>query len=137
MGTNYYLQKKVNRDGRRRDVHICKTSYGWYPHLQGYTHNSPGEYPIITSWFDWKRFLRQEIKRNDGLIFNEYDELLSFDEFLSAIEGWQKTAAASDWRNPFNFENRKELNPYGLSPEEKKEEWLDPEGYWLSSRDFS
>jgi hypothetical protein len=134
MGTNYYLQKKINDEGRRRDIHICKTSHGWYPHLQGYK-NEYDDNPIITSWFDWKTFLRAEVKRNEGLIFNEYDELLTLEEFIEMIENWQFLGDTSDWANPFNYPT-KDINPYSIS-HEIREEWLDPQGYWLSSREFS
>jgi hypothetical protein len=128
MGTNYYLQRKINDAGRRRDIHIGKTSHLWYPHLQGYK-NEYGDNPIITSWFDWKVFLRSEVKRNEGLIFNEYDDRLTLEEFIEVIENWQFLGDTSGWSNPFKMT----ANDYSSTDGH----WLDPEGYWLSSIEFS
>ena len=131
MGTNYYLQKKINEAGRRHDIHIGKTSAGWYPHLQGYR-NSFSQTPVITSWFDWKTFLRAEVMRNEGLIFNEYDELIKYEEFVKIIEDWQNNAILGDWKNPFNSPEAFS-NDIGL----KFDHWQDPENFWLSSEEFS
>jgi hypothetical protein len=132
MGTNYYLQKKINKDGRRWDIHIGKTSNGWYPHLQGYRNSFSQTYPVITSWFDWKTFLRAEVMRNEGLIFNEYDELIEYEEFVKIIEDWQNNAILSNWKNPFNSSNS---FSNGISL--KLDHWQDPENFWLSSEEFS
>jgi len=142
MGTNYYLQRKVNQDGRRHDLHICKTSGGWYPHLQGYVNSYDSK--IIKSWFEWKLYLRAEIERNEGLIFNEYDELMALEDFIDLIESWQKTAIKENYSNPFNSDPRDRFNSSipsdfmrDLEDTITKEAWLDPEGYWISTRDFS
>ena len=132
MGTNYYLQKKINEAGRRYDIHICKTSAGWYPHLQGYRNSFSQTHPVITSWFDWKTFLRAEVIRNEGLIFNEYDELIKYEEFVKTIEDWQNNALLGDWKNPF-----KSPNAFSNDHSFELDHWQDPEAYWLSSREFS
>ena len=138
MGTNYYLQGKNQETGRCRDLHICKTSGGWTPSMRGYSYqNDFFNVGPITSWFDWKLFLRNQTN-NGGIIFNEYDEPIQYKDFVKLIEDWQK---AED-RNGGKKKNHAE---HALSGEfgdlftnnTTRQYWIDLEGYSFHDGDFS
>jgi len=133
MGTNFYLQRKVNADGRRQDLHICKISYGWTPSIQGYYGNDYNE-PTLKTWFDWKMFLKNEVKNNEGLIFNEYDELISYSDFIKKIEDWQKHGVSENFNN---HAVEAHSDSFGIDQEYKDGCWVDPQGYSFNTRDFS
>lgn len=96
MGTNYYVKAKAPCSccGRGyEDLHIGKASGGWqflfapYPELG------------LTSWKAWRKFLA-----NEAEIKNEYDQDISFSEFVFQVEQKQvvdklnaDTADASQW----------------------------------------
>jgi hypothetical protein len=146
MGTNHYLQIKKS-NGRCQDLHICKTSGGWSPSMRGYNkENHPWYEYDIRSWFEWKVFLRDQIQNKDGLIFDEYNDLLSYDEFVQKIESWQAGATCEGSGSKNHAEcaiNGEFGNLYEdrTNPEEiakrKKVYWIDPEGYSFHDGDFS
>lgn len=132
MGTNFYLQRKVNAEGRRHDLHICKLSGGWTPSMQAYAMYD--HEPTIKTWFDWKMFLRNEIKNNEGLIFNEYDEYIPYDVFVKKIEEWQAYGIANNYSNHARCANE---GQFGNDFTYNIDCWVDPQGYSFNLRDFS
>lgn len=146
MGTNYYLQRKHPETGRCADVHICKTSGGWTPSMVGYKNEvnhydlnvfNEKDIPEILTWVDWKVFLLQEIAKG-GLIFNEYDEPQTYQEFVVIIEGWQIAGEKENHRN-----HAREVLYNGLDPTYWQKEdlhkyyWIDDKGFSFSAMEFS
>jgi len=147
MGTNYYLQKKDPKTGRCKDLHIAKTSGGWSPSLVGYNKdNCSWHEHHIVSWFDWKIFLRDQTQNKEGLIFDEYEDPITYEEFVSKIQSWQAgySCDGSTSKNHAECALRGDFgNFYDSwdSPEEirrrKLAYWIDPEGYSFHDGEFS
>jgi len=108
MGTNYYLKLNAcELCGHDDDpIHIGKESYGWKFIFD----------PYFGSWKSWQKALQE----NDGKIFNEYGDKISFREFQEMVE-------------------RKQLKDgTHFLPGEQSHETLDEDGYRIfKSRDFS
>ena len=148
MGTNYYLQRRDPKTGRCRDVHICKTSYGWTPSMRGYRDGdrswmkpSYPDYLDIRSWRDWKWFLLKETHPEvGGLIFNEYDEPISLRAFFKMINDWQNKDGyghgANKKKNHAEEAIKGEFSD-GYIDEHARNCWIDPEGYSFHDGDFS
>lgn len=80
MGTNYYWRHKCcDKCGRYEELHIGKKSAGWKFSFRGHRDHQP---PIV-SWEDWRR----TIVENAGQVFNEYDEMVPFNEFVAVVDG--------------------------------------------------
>lgn len=80
MGTNYYVKNsgvKCDHCGHESapDLHIGKSSGGWYFSLHVIPESG------LNTLEDWKSYL--EIDGNE--IVNEYNELLSVEEFLEIV----------------------------------------------------
>jgi len=147
MGTNFYLQRRNPDTGRCSDMHIGKTSYGWVPNLVGYKKDvniwSHDDIPEIISWQDWKVFLLLELGKG-GLIFDEYDEPLSYEEFIRRIETHLvhklpnqldrplKNHAVSMLREEFRLAYSEDEKI-----ENRKKYWIDDQGFSFSAVEFS
>ena len=100
MSTNYYVTP--NRPSVCKPIHIGKSSYGWL--FLFHAHNEPYEEPPVV-WntykqvFDW--LYENTVVKNDFVIINEYDELVSFDEFVKMVSDKQEDEFNSG--NPDNF----------------------------------
>lgn len=77
MGTNFYLTSKPCECCGRVDepLHIGKSSDGWAFALHVYPENG------INNLDDWKI----KLKKEDGLIFDEYDRVWNYDEMIDKI----------------------------------------------------
>lgn len=107
MGTNYYtVPRKPSL--HRQVLHIGKASAGWKFVFQGYQINDENETLNIKSIQDWKDF----IKNNDLVIFNEYNEEVSYDEFFELIESLQSN------ENKDNFTRDANIDGYRFNFEE-------------------
>jgi hypothetical protein len=129
MGTNYYVVENVCECCKRYDekYHIGKKSYGWAFSFRGY------KYDGLTTWQRWKEYLA------DKIIYDEYGERISFDQFVELIEVYGRPG----------YVHVNEHHPNGHqvlvhSAEGRKKGWFnseydwdDPEGYSFSSREFS
>lgn len=137
MGTNYYLQKKDPKTGRVKDMHICKTSGGWTPSMQGYIKDSYNDIEIKT-WLDWKLFLRDQLQNKEGLIFDEYDDLWAYTNFVRYIEGWQDSEMyhGRSKKNHAECALRGDFDSWE-DPNLEKNNWIDPEGYSFGLQEFS
>jgi hypothetical protein len=120
MGTNYYHRTDICESCNRFDErHIGKSSGGWQFSFQGYDDIQPN----ILSFEDWKRELQE------GKIFTEYGEEISFENFVELVESKHK---------PFN------KNHYDYCVAEHKargydmsRDWKDGEGYSFTFSEFS
>lgn len=101
MGTNYYAVR--NRPTTREPIHIGKASMGWLFHFQ-IQEDSWGEPPIY--WHTYKQvkdWLHEHVvEKKDFVILNEYDEILSYDDFFEIVEWHQKDEKCRS--NPHNFD---------------------------------
>lgn len=126
MGTNYYVIK--NRceccDRYDEEYHIGKSSYGWSFTFQGY----PAE--RLTSWKQWKEFLRTQS------IIDEYGEHVEYSEFVNMVETYKSpTYVHEDGRkNKQHNEAGKNGKYPWFNPEY---DWDDEDGYAFSTREFS
>ncbi len=144
MGTNYYLQHVNQETKRTRDVHICKTSGGWTPSMQGYRDKDHGwnnednwTFKDIRSWRDWKWYLLKETKKG-SIIFNEYDEPLTLKEFIGHIESWQEGPSHnSEPKKNHAREAREGAFSEGEMDSHAKACWIDDEGYSFHDGEFS
>lgn len=90
MGTNYYVVP--NRPSVHEPIHIGKSLAGWRFLFQA-QHNTWHEPPVI---WDTYEEVREWLKKNtveskDFVIINEYDEIVTFDEFFEMVECKQAT----------------------------------------------
>jgi len=143
LGTNYYLQRRDPKTGRCKDLHICKCSYGWSPSMRGYNQKKNTWHEInIMSWADWKWFLRKETSDViGGMIFNEYDELIPYFDFIEMIERWKTIPGygGSEDRPKKNHAKEALAGNFssGYIDEHAKSCWIDPEGYSFCDQEFS
>lgn len=131
MGTNYYahiytgnfiVQHIKTQIGARAEyeLHIGKASCGWTFSFHS-EEEIPGVIPEIKSWVGWQNILKEK----HVFIKNEYDEVVSFQEFFDMVES-KKT-------EKFNhtLKHADEYSPYASCP------FLDEEGNSFSPGYFS
>ena len=111
MGTNYYAVR--NKPSVEDPIHIGKSSFGWKFNFQ--SHNEPYHYPpIVWNTYDqvceWLH--KYTVESNDYIILNEYDEVISFDEFIQKVEEKQKE------NNPDDFTYARNVNGSRFTDEE-------------------
>lgn len=70
-------------NGRCRDVHLGKSSYGWSFSFRGYRDDYENQ--RITSFKEWTSFIEKEIGKG-GIIFDEYDDKISLPILLKKID---------------------------------------------------
>lgn len=77
MGTNYYVKSNICEKCGKSDeyLHIGKSSAGWCFSLKVYPDLD------INSLYDWKKYLKSE----NMVIEDEYGDIVSFDDLISAI----------------------------------------------------
>lgn len=130
MGTNYYVVENHCECCDRYDkaYHIGKSSFGWSFSFRGYRHTVAPQ--PLTSWAEWKDFLRGKMIRD------EYGYTMDYEEFCTMIE----TIKSPGHVNPngrrnlqHNEEGRKGARPWFDS----HYDWDDEDGYSFSSREFS
>lgn len=126
MGTNYYIKKK-ERKVKEPDLHIGKNSWGWQFSFQAYEADDYYGTPELKSKEQWLEY----IFLNSDSIYDEYNENISFNEFLEILEAKQPGSI----RKVDGFVN---LNHH---IECSKTNWaqysyLDPEGWSFTTSDF-
>ena len=121
MGTNYYHRSNTCLCCDRYDEHhIGKSSAGWTFNFHGERDKNPEFNPLgetIVSFADWKKRLKI------GRIFDEYDEEISFEDFVKLIESKR------------NEKNNHTLYCRENHPEQKC--WIDENGHSFSEGEFS
>lgn len=89
MGTNYYAVS--TRPTVCHPIHIGKSSAGWkflFHRVKGYANyfsNDP-----LNTFPQWKKFLEEQTINGNIVIMDEYDRVVSLDEFLRIVEEKQK-----------------------------------------------
>ena len=113
MGTNYYAV--INRPSIHGGLHIGKASGGW-KFLFNRTNYSWGEPEVHwNSYEDVCAWLKcHVVEDKDYVILNEYDEIVSYDEFIKIVEYHQEEGKS----NPENFKYCDNVNGYRFTSEE-------------------
>lgn len=110
MGTNYYAVR--NRPTTQEPIHIGKSSWGWKFLFQA--HNDTWEEPPVV-WntyeqvTDWLK--KYTVDTQEFVIIDEYDRIVSFDDFVNIVEGKQSENNPDDFKwcrnvNGFRFDDR-------------------------------
>ena len=101
MGTNYYVVKK--KPTIEEPIHIGKSSFGWLFSFQ--TQNRDyGDIPVIWNTYPQvKEWLKKYTVGEDApyVILDEYDEPVSYEEFVELVDRKQKDE--KNLSNPDNF----------------------------------
>lgn len=114
MGTNYYAVR--NRPSTQDPIHIGKSSLGWMFLFQAQndTWNDP---PIVWNTFpqlkDWLK--KYTVDTTEYVIMDEYDRIVSYDEFMEIIEYKQNDEKCRG--NPHNFEYGRNVDGYRFCDE--------------------
>ena len=103
MGTNYYAVK--NKPTVLSPIHIGKSSIGlkFCFHKVCSFENHINEEPLNT-FPQWKKFLDEQTANGNIVIMNEYDEVVSLDEFLALVERKQKENNPDDFTYSDNID---------------------------------
>lgn len=111
MGTNYYAVR--NRPTIDDPIHIGKSSFGWKFYFQ--SHNDKWhEPPVIWNTYDqvYEWLHKYTVETDSYVIMDEYDKIISFDEFIALVEKKQSED------NPDNFTYARNVNGYRFSDDE-------------------
>lgn len=116
MGTNYYLVKNgptVNYG----PYHIGKSSIGWMFNFQ--EQNEPwGDWPVV--WHTYpqvkQRLYDLTVANSNFVIMNEYDEIVSYNDFIELVERKQSDPHCKS--NPDNFSFAKNIDGYRFTDQE-------------------
>ena len=89
MGTNYYAVR--NKPTVCHPIHIGRASAGWrfLFHIVDAWDNYISNEPLNT-FPNWKKFLEEQTANGNIVIMNEYNEVVSLDDFLTMVETKQK-----------------------------------------------
>lgn len=113
MGTNYYVVK--NGPSCQDPVHIGKASIGWMFNFQR-QNEKWNEPPIVWNTFnqvkDWLK--KYTVDSTDYVIIDEYDEVISYDDFIEMVELKQER----DKDNPDNFDYSDNVDGYRFTDKE-------------------
>ena len=111
-GTNYYAVK--NGPTTSEPIHIGKSSAGWLFDFQ--TQNDTWrEPPVIWNTFaQVKEWLKKyTVDSKDYVIMDEYDEIISFEDFVAMVEKKQKDK--HNLKNKDNFVYARNVDGYRFS----------------------
>lgn len=110
MGTNYYAVR--NRPTTQEPIHIGKSSWGWRFLFQA--HNDTwDEPPVVWNTYeqvtDWLK--KYTVDTQEFVIMDEYDRIVSFDDFIEMVKDKQSENNPDDFRysknvNGFRFDDR-------------------------------
>ena len=112
MGTNYYAVR--NRPTVQDPIHIGKCSFGWLFNFQS-QNETWSEPKVVWSTFDQvKDWLKKyTVDSNDYVIMDEYEKIISYDDFIKMVEERQKDDICRS--NPNNFAYARNVNGYRFS----------------------
>jgi len=100
MGTNYDIKYKIcDKCGRYDELHLGKSSYGWRFALQA------NNFEYYKDWREMKIWLKKMCKNNKGKIYDEYDEEVGLEEFITLVESKQLTKQYVDRFDGYRFCN--------------------------------
>lgn len=109
MGTNYYAVKNVPTTFECEwRIHIGKSSAGWLFLFQDceYFHT----YPQVVKWLD------DNVRSGNYVLMNEYDEVVSVDDFIELVQKKQNDLHCRN--NPDNFEYCRNIDGYRFDDRE-------------------
>ena len=109
MGTNYYAVKNVPTTFECEwRIHIGKSSAGWLFLFQDceYFHT----YPQVVKWLD------DNVRSGNYVLMNEYDEVISVDDFIELVQKKQNDLHCRN--NPDNFEYCRNIDGYRFDDRE-------------------
>lgn len=115
MGTNYYAVR--NRPTTSEPIHIGKSSAGWLFSFQ--SHNDTwAEPPVVWNTYrQVKEWLKKHtVDSNEFVIINEYDDIISFEDFCKMVDDIQ--ADPNTQKNPYNFTYNRNVDGYRFTDEE-------------------
>ena len=96
MGTNYYAVR--TRPTTDEPIHIGKASIGWKFLFQAMDekYNEP---PVVWNTYDqvYEWLYKHTVESNDYVIIDEYDEVISFDDFIELVEEKQNENNKDDF----------------------------------------
>ena len=115
MGTNYFACR--NRPTTDEPIHIGKSSYGWLFLFQ--SHNDPwNEPPVI--WNTYTQVLNwlheNTVEKQDYVIMDEYDRIISFDDFKKMVDDIQ--ADSEFQKNEKNFKHSRNVDGYRFTDDD-------------------
>ena len=126
MGTNYYIKKK-ERKINEPDLHIGKNSWGWQFSFQSYDADAYYQTPELKSKQQWM----EHIFLNSDSIYNEYNENISFEDFLEILEA-NKPGSIRSVDGFINLNHHLECSKTNSC----EYSYLDPEGWSFTTSDF-
>lgn len=105
MGTNYYAVR--TRPTTDYPIHIGKSSIGWKFLFQA-QHENWNEPPVVWDTFDqvYEWLYKYTVESGSYVIIDEYDEVISFEDFIEMVEDKQSV------ENPDNFTYNNNVNGY-------------------------
>lgn len=108
MGTNYYAVR--NRPTVESPIHIGKASIGWRFHFQ-FQNETWGEPPVVWNCYEqvYAWLHKYTVESDQYVIMDEYDDIISFDDFIAMVEQKQKI------NNPDDFDYCKNVNGFRFS----------------------
>ena len=103
MGTNYYAVS--SKPTVCHPIHIGKSSIGWrfMFHRVDVWDNYISDEPLNT-FPQWKKFPQEQTANGNIIIMNEYDEVVSLDDFLKMVEIKQKEDNPDDFTYSDNID---------------------------------
>ena len=111
MGTNYYAVR--NRPSLEEPIHIGKSSIGWKFLFQS-QNDTWRDIPVVwNSYNEVKNWLKKYTVDSDTyVIMNEYDEIISFDDFFALVDRKQR-----EENNPDDFKYSENIEGYRFEKE--------------------
>ena len=111
MGTNYYAVR--NRPTTDEPIHIGKSSIGWKFNFQ--SHNDTWNEPkIVWNTYDqvYEWLYKYTVQSDAYVIMDEYDRIVSFDEFIELVEEKQKENNKDDFAYARNVKGYRFTDEY-------------------------
>lgn len=135
MGTNYDAHINCCDKCERPEyvLHIGKSSAGWTFSFRGYRNyyvNETTELNIDT-WRKWQLFLKQPNVK----IYNEYGEVISYDDFYNIVEQ-KKNEPFNHAKLTLEKSDKIFYKPEFVSEEYIKQNWIDEDGNSFSDTEF-
>lgn len=109
MGTNYYAVK--SRPSVQVPIHIGKSSIGWLFNFQSQNEKYT-EPPVVWNTYnqvkDWLK--KYTVDSKEYVIMNEYDEIVSYEDFINLVDEKQKDP--KNLSNKDNFTYARNVDGY-------------------------
>jgi len=102
MGTNYYAVK--NRPTTGQPLHIGKSSAGWlfcFHQINDTWNEPPVCWNTYTQVRDWLK--KYTVESDDYVIMNEYDEIVSYNDFIEMVERKQTDEHCRSNKDNFRY----------------------------------